>query len=1050
MPNFAIRHPYFILVICLVLVLIGVTSVVRMPVDLFPVINLPEAVVATFYNGMPPEDIETDITDPLERFFTLASGVDHMESRSLPGVSIIKVYFQPGTNADADVTQLSNLSLADLKRLPPGTLPPVVLKFDASSLPVCLVTLKGQGLTQTQLHDYGEFQIRDQIAVVKGAEIPPPFGGKYRQAMVYVDPYKLSSRELSVMDVVDAVNKNNLILPAGDVKIGPYDYYVYSNSLVDKVSDLNSVPIKTVDQRWVSVGDVGRAEDASQIQYNLVRVDGQRSAYLPIMKQGGDTNTIEIVNGIRALIHRLVGIPKNLQAAVVFDQSAFVKEAIRTLLDEGLIGLALTSLMILLFLASLRATLAVFLSIPLSALATFVVLAMLGSTVNTMILGGLALAFSRIIDNSVISLENIYRHLEEGASPEMAAEEGGSEVSLAVLAATLTTVVVFFPVTFLYGVSKFLFTALALAVAISLFASYFVAMTVIPLFCARYLKGRLPPDGEEREPARPSLGARFNAAFNNLFTRLLDLYERGARRALKRPVLTVATLMLLFAASLALYPFVGVAFFPRTDAGQFTMNVKVPTGTRIESTEQYIANVENLVRRVVQPGDFRMVVSNIGIVPDFSSLYTTNSGMYTATVQVALQNSHKISSFEYMDRVRHAIRTEYPDLRVFVSSGSLVDNILNMGMIAPIDLQFTGSDLGQSDAAAKLMANRIRSLPGVSQAYIPQDMNYPALRLDVDRVHASELGLDPKTIVQNVITALNSDLMIAPNYWVDRKTGNDYYLTVQYFEKGRPAIHNFVDLRNIPLRAPNLKEPTTLDTVVNMKRFVTPTEVDHYQIQREVDLYVSPAGEDLGRVGAEIQKAIQSTKLRGDVHVVTRGLVQAMRQSFTSFALGLSLAVVLLYLILVAQFSSFKDPILIMLAIPMGFIGVMIILPLTHTTLNVMSLMGVLMLVGISASNSILIVDFAHRQEEQGLSVEDAVIDACRVRLRPILMTSLATIIGMVPMALKLGTGSEQYAPLARAIIGGLTVSVILTVFIVPAAYLIVYRRNPHAPEAAG
>jgi len=1049
-PNFAIRHPYFILVICLVLVLIGVTSVVRMPVDLFPVINLPEAVVATFYNGMPPEDIETDITDPLERFFTLASGVDHMESRSLPGVSIIKVYFQPGTNADADVTQLSNLSLADLKRLPPGTLPPVVLKFDASSLPVCLVTLKGQGLTQTQLHDYGEFQIRDQIAVVKGAEIPPPFGGKYRQAMVYVDPYKLSSRELSVMDVVDAVNKNNLILPAGDVKIGPYDYYVYSNSLVDKVSDLNSVPIKTVDQRWVSVGDVGQAEDASQIQYNLVRVDGQRSAYLPIMKQGGDTNTIEIVNGIRALIHRLVGIPKNLQAAVVFDQSAFVKEAIRTLLDEGLIGLALTSLMILLFLASLRATLAVFLSIPLSALATFVVLAMLGSTVNTMILGGLALAFSRIIDNSVISLENIYRHLEEGASPEMAAEEGGSEVSLAVLAATLTTVVVFFPVTFLYGVSKFLFTALALAVAISLFASYFVAMTVIPLFCARYLKGRLPPDGEEREPARPSLGARFNAAFNNLFTRLLDLYERGARRALKRPVLTVATLMLLFVASLALYPFVGVAFFPRTDAGQFTMNVKVPTGTRIESTEQYIANVENLVRKVVQPSDFRMVVSNIGIVPDFSSLYTTNSGMYTATVQVALQNSHKISSFEYMDRVRHAIRTEYPDLRVFVSSGSLVDNILNMGMIAPIDLQFTGSDLGQSDAAAKLMANRIRSLPGVSQAYIPQDMNYPALRLDVDRVHASELGLDPKTIVQNVITALNSDLMIAPNYWVDRKTGNDYYLTVQYFEKGRPAIHNFVDLRNIPLRAPNLKEPTTLDTVVNMKRFVTPTEVDHYQIQREVDLYVSPAGEDLGRVGAEIQKAIQSTKLRGDVHVVTRGLVQAMRQSFTSFALGLSLAVVLLYLILVAQFSSFKDPILIMLAIPMGFIGVMIILPLTHTTLNVMSLMGVLMLVGISASNSILIVDFAHRQEEQGLSVEDAVIDACRVRLRPILMTSLATIIGMVPMALKLGTGSEQYAPLARAIIGGLTVSVILTVFIVPAAYLIVYRRNPHAPEAAG
>ena len=387
------------------------------------------------------------------------------------------------------MTELSNLALADLKRLPPGTLPPVVLKFDASSLPVCLVTLKGEGLNETQIHDIGQFTIRNQIAVVKGAEIPPPFGGKYRQVMVYVDPYKLLSRQLSVMDVVNAVNKNNLILPAGDVKMGPYDYYVYSNSLVNKVEELNSVPIKTTGARWVSVSDVGEAKDANQIQYNIVRVDGQRSVYLPIMKQGGDTNTIEVVNGIRDMLGKLFDIPKQLVTAVVFDQSAFVKQAIDTLLHEGLIGLVLTSMMILIFLGSVRATVAVFLSIPLSALATFVVLYLLGSTVNTMILGGLALAFSRIIDNSVISLENIYRHLEMGSAPEIAAEQGGAEVSLAVLAATLTTVVVFFPVTFLFGVSRFLFSALALAVAISLFASYFVAMTVIPLFCSKYLKG---------------------------------------------------------------------------------------------------------------------------------------------------------------------------------------------------------------------------------------------------------------------------------------------------------------------------------------------------------------------------------------------------------------------------------------------------------------------------------------------------------------------------------------------------------------------------------
>src|ERR1700686_1791895 len=478
MAGFSIRNPYFIIVICLVLVVIGVTSLARMPVDLFPPINLPEVVVATFYSGMPPEDVETDITDPLERFFPPASGVEHMESRSLLGVSIIKVYFQPGTSPDADVTELSNLALADLKRLPPGNLPPVVLKFDQSSLPVALVTVKGEGLNETQLHDYGQFQIRNQIATVPGAEIPGVFGGTYRQIMVYVDPLKLFSRQLSPMDVVNAVNNSNLILPAGDVKMGPFDYYVYSNSLVDDMDQLSKIPVKTVGNSWVSVGDIGKAEDANQIQYNLVRVDGQRSVYLPIMKQGGDTNPKQVVEGIREAIRHLYDIPKQLKSAVVFDQSAFVKEAIKTLLHEGVIGLALTSLMILIFLGSFRATSAVFLSIPLSALATFVALYMMGSTVNTMILGGLALAFSRIIDNSVISLENIYRHLEHGAAPMVEAEIGGSEVSLAVLAATLTTVVVFFPVTFLFGVSKFLFSALALAVVISLFASYVVAMTV--------------------------------------------------------------------------------------------------------------------------------------------------------------------------------------------------------------------------------------------------------------------------------------------------------------------------------------------------------------------------------------------------------------------------------------------------------------------------------------------------------------------------------------------------------------------------------------------
>src|ERR1700678_4458385 len=544
MPGFSIRNPYFIIVICLALLVIGVTSLSRMPVDLFPPINLPEVVVATFYSGMPPEDIETDITDPLERFFTLASGVDHMESRSLLGVSIIRVYFQPSTNPDADVSQLSNLALADLKRLPPGTLPPVVRKFDASSLPVAVVTVEGEGLNQTPLHDYAQFQIRNQVAVGPGAEIPGVFGGIYRQIMVYVDPYKLASRQLSVMDVVSAVNNANLILPAGDVKMGPYDYFVYSNSLVDNMKQLGEVPLKVKGKSWVTVDDIGKAEDSHQIQYNIVRIDGQKSAYIPIMKQGGDSNTIAVVNGVRQLITHLYDIPKQMKTSIVFDQSVFVKEAIHTVLHEGALGLILTSLMILIFLGSFRATSAVLLSIPISALAAFVVLAMLGGTVNTIILGGMALAFSRVIDNSVISLENIYRHLEMGTAPMIAAEIGGSEVSLAVLAATLVDVVDFFPVVFLYGVAKFLFSALALAFCLSLLASYVVAMTVIPLFCARFLK--TIPHGHEAAGAtlhgEESWGRRFTLWFNRHFNSLLDVYERWVRRSLERPGLTVALL----------------------------------------------------------------------------------------------------------------------------------------------------------------------------------------------------------------------------------------------------------------------------------------------------------------------------------------------------------------------------------------------------------------------------------------------------------------------------------------------------------------------------
>jgi hydrophobic/amphiphilic exporter-1 (mainly G- bacteria), HAE1 family len=1047
MSSFSLRHPYFIVVICLFVCVLGLTSLVQMPVDMFPPINIPVVEVATFYGGMPPQQIEADITDTFERFFTLGSGIDHMESRSMSGVSLIKVYFQPGTDANADVTQISNLAMADLRRLPQGTLPPVVMSMDASSLPVCLLTVDGKGLTETQLHDYLQYEIRNQIAGVPGATVPPPYGGRTRQIMVYVDPLKLQAHQLSPMDVARATDDSNLILPAGDVRIGPTDYNLYTNAQVPDAKALNEVPLKTEGQRSVFISDVGHAVDGSALQYNIVRVNGERSAYVPILKQGGDTNTIAVVNGIRSAIRTLRDIPAELKTHVVFDQSLIVKQAISTVLKEGGIGLLLTGVLILLFLGSPRATAAVFLSIPLSVMATCFILHAGNATINSMVLSGLALAFSRLIDNSVVVLENIFRHLELGENPAVAAEKGANEVGLAVLAITIVTVVVFFPVTLLYGVSKFLFTALALAVVISLFSSYFVAISVVPLYCANVLRRVMhAPEGEAE--SHRSWIERIHAAFNRHFERMLDSYDRWAKKALDYPREVVWGFLGIFALSLALYPLVGISFFPRTDAGQFVINVKAPTGTRLELTENYVKKVENIVRQVVRPGDLGSVVSNIGVTPDLSALSTPNSAMHTGFVEVGLQEGHKVGSFTYMDRVRKRIADELPELRTYFQSGGLVESVLNQGMAAPIDVQVSGADLRSADDIALGLATKFQTLRDVSDVYIPQDMDYPALQVNVNRARASELGLSPKEVVDNLITSLTSDAMIAPSYWVDPKSGNNYFVTVQYPEN---QVKSLEDLKTMPLRAPTLKLPTYLNQVADISPILTPTEVDHYQLQRTIDVYVAPSGEDLGKPDKEVSKIIAATQVPPNIRIDVRGLVNTMNTSFRSFGFGLLLAILLVYLVLVAQFSSFVDPFLIVLAIPTGLVGVMLTLAFTDTTLNIQSLMGIVILTGMVVSNSILIVDFANRLRQEGYGLREAVEHSCRIRLRPILMTSLATIVGLLPMALKLESGSEAYAPLARVIIGGLIVSVALTIFIIPAAYFLIYRHRTasEAPATA-
>ena len=1054
MSSFAIKYPFFVLMMCLFVMVVGITTVTSMPVDLFPEVNIPVVVVATFYAGMPPQQIESDITNSYERFFTLGSGIDHIESRSLPGVSLIKIYFQPGTDANAAVSNISNLAMANLRRLPPGTLPPVVLKFDAANLPVCLITLKGEGLNETQLKDLAQFTVRNQVANVPGASVPQPYGGRYRQIMVYVDPVKLEAHQMSVTDVVDSLNKSNLILPAGDVRIGMKDYNIYANSQVPVVDQINDLPLKTVGNASVMVADIGQAKDGGQLQTNIVRVDGQRSVYIPVLKQGGKSNTITIVNGVKQAVENLLDIPLVLKTDVVFDQSIFVKIAVKNVINEGTIGLCLTALMILLFLGNVRATVAVLISIPISCLATFLGLNLGGSSINTMVLGGLALALSRLIDNSVVVLENIFRHMEMGESPEEAAVKGGKEVQLAVLAATFSTCIVFFPVILLVGVSKYLFTALALAVVLALFASYVVAMTVVPLFCAKFITvdpghvhhGAAAIEGDLAmgTPKKSKVNFfrviidRFNLGFYKLQAR----YEKAIAICLGRPVLVVVVFSLFVVCSFALYPFLGKAFFPRTDPGQFVVNVKVPAGTRIEVTDDYIAKMEQDIRSVVSKEDLNMIVSNIGITPDLSAIYTSNSGMHTAFIQVSLKEEHKTGSYAYMQKVREKLTKDFPDVSTYFQAGGLVDSVVNQGKPAPIDIQIGGNNLQEAYEIAENTAAKLKKLSSVNDVLIPQDLDYPGLELNINRVQAGLLGVSPQNIVDNVITALTSNGVISPSFWVDPETGNSYMLTVQYPEN---LIQTMTDFKQIPLRSPNGANTTPLQSVADIKPINTPTEVDHYQLRREFDIYVMPKKEDLSNVNKEVESIVGQIQKPHGVTVKVRGSVRDMDNSFSSFGIGLILAVVLVYLILMAQFASFSDPFIILLAVPPGLSGVLIFLLITGTTLNVMSLMGVVMMTGIAVSDSILIVEFVGTLRREGMALKQALSEACKVRLRPILMTTMATVLGLIPMALALEPGSEQYAPLARAILGGLSVSGLVTVFLVPTAYLLVHRKEEHS-----
>jgi HAE1 family hydrophobic/amphiphilic exporter-1 len=1026
-----------VIVGALLTIILGVAAFLNMPVDVFPNLDIPVAVVATFYPGMPPLDIEADITTRFERFFTLGSDIDHMESRSLPGVSIIKVFFQPGVDLSAATATLGNLAMADLRHLPPGTLPPLILKSGASSLPVTLVTVAGQGFSEAQLRDQAQYNIRNWIATVPGTSVPPPFGGKYRQIMAYLNRDALQARGLTLMDVVHSLDDANLIIPAGDAKIGSTDYFVYSNSMIDDPADIDQVPVKVGHgQEPVLLGDVGHAEDAAQIQQNIVRINGQRSVYIPVMKQG-NANTIAVVDGVGSAIKRIAGLPNGMNVEAIFGQDSYVRAAIESLEHEAASGAVLASLMILIFLGSFRSTIAIFLSIPLSILAGVFGLHMMGSTINVMTLGGFALAIGRLVDDSTVVLENINRHLAEGKPPPDAARDGANEVALAVLASTVTTIIVFSPVMFLFGVAKSLFSALSLAVVLSMLASYVVAMTVIPVFCAHFLTA------ESAHEAEAGSGRGLLAAFIRSYERFAERYERLLDRVLNHKGLVVAAASILFVVSMAAFPLLGTELFPSTDAGQFVIQFRAPLGTRIELTEQLAERLENTIREVIPPAELSTLVSNLGLAPGFSSIYSSNAASDSGFVMVALKNDHRVSTWDYVAKLKATLPARIPEIRTFFSSGSIIDSVLNFGLAAPIDIQVSGRHYAELFDLSRKVDARVKGLPQVAGTFIPEESNYPTLKINVDRVKAARLGLNQRDVVTNVITALTSNQMIAPSIWIDPKSGNDYFLTAQYSED---KIDSLDTLRDIPVRSSDgdhsRADALLLRNVATITREQHPAEADHFNIQRVVDVLVAPSSDDMGGTLKAVQKALADLELPAGTEIAYRGSVESMERSFSSFGYGLAMAVVLLYLVMVAQFRSFLDPFIIMFAVPMGLIGVVWTLYLTGTTLNIESFMGIIAMVGIVVSNAILLVDFANRRFRGGEELRMAIIESAKIRMRPILMTTLATVVGLMPMALKLGAGSEASAPLARAAAGGLAVSTLLTLFLVPALYEIFYSRD--------
>ena len=1073
----ALRRPYSFTVMAILIVLVGVVTITRMSTDIFPNINIPVVSVIWSYAGVAPEEMEKRFVTVSERAMTTTvNDIEHIESQSYNGVSVIKVYFHEGAKVEAGVAQITSIMQTLLRIMPPGTTPPLIIQYSASNVPILQLGLTGKGLSEQQLYDLGLNFIRTQLATIQGAQVPLPYGGKSRQVMVDIDPQKLYGKGLSPADVSNAVNAQNVILPAGTQKIGDREYNVRLNSSPELLETLNDLPIKQVNGAMVYIRDVAHVRDGFAVQTNIVSQNRVRSALLTVLKSAS-ASTLDIIKRVKEALPRIQStLPKELEVSQLFDQSLFVRAAINGVLREGVIAACLTALMILLFLGNWRSTLVVATSIPLSILCSIIVLGALGETLNIMTLGGLALAVGILVDDATVELENIHRNLAMGKPMVRAILDGAMQIAVPAFVSTLSICIVFVPIFFLSGTAKYLFQPLATAVIFAMLASYLLSRTVVPTMVKFLMRGHmqeidtslarsLDEKGRGRSPSAPvshegdgsgqkpsgSAFARIreflssiHEHFNRGFEKVRDRYVEALRWCLDHRGAVFAAMGGFVLLSLCLIPFLGRDFFPAVDAGQFRLHVRAPAGTRLEATEERFYQVGRVIREVIPPNEIGNVLDNIGLpVSGINLAFSDNATISSADgeILVALNPNHKPTA-QYTRILREKLHQNFPDMEFHFAAPDIVSQILNFGIPAPIDIQITGQNPKGYDIANEIK-ERIAQIPGAADVHVHQLVHGPDLRVNVDRTRAQQIGLTQNDVARTMLVSLSSSGQNAPNFWLNFKNGVNYQVAVQTPQYKMDTLQ---DLWNTPVVGQNLPRPELLGNLASVERRESPVIVNHYNVQPVFDVLANVQGRDLGGVADQVNKVVNEfkSKLPRGTFLSVRGEVESMNKSFAGIGAGILLAIVLVYFLMAVNFQSWTDPFIIIMALPGALCGIIWMLFVTGTTLNVPSLMGAIMAIGVATANSILVVSFANDERcgEHPKNAHDAALSAGFTRLRPVVMTALAMIIGMLPFSFGLGEGGEQNAPLGRAVIGGLIVATFATLFFVPVVYSLLRKAE--------